>query len=61
MLAEFVTAGNHHSMCGTINQSPLEIWTQLFYTSANKGNFPHETDPEFYLYDIDWDGLVSGC
>ena len=57
MVAEIVTAGNHHSMCGTMNQSPLQIWTQAFYTSANKSGFPHETDPEFHH--IDWDGLVS--
>ena len=37
-------------------QSPLQIWTQGFYTSTNKGDLLHETDPEFYLYGIDWDG-----
>ena len=29
---------------------------QGFYTSANKGDLLHETDPEFHLYGIDCDG-----
>ena len=57
MLAEFVTAANHHPMGTTRNQSPLQIWTQGFYKSPNKGNF-HEIDPQFNLYSTDWDGSV---
>ena len=56
MLAEFVTAWNNHPMRTNKNQSPLQIWTQGFYTSSNKGDLLHETDPEFHLYGIDWDG-----
>ena len=56
MLAEFVTALNHHLMRTSRNQSPLQIWTQGLYTSANKGDLLYETDPEFHLYGIDWDG-----
>ena len=52
MLAEFVIAGNHNSMRATRNQSPLQIWTQRFYT--NKSD-PYEIDPQFDLYSIDWD------
>ena len=56
MLAEFVTTWNHHPMRTSRNQSPLQIWTQGFYTSANKGDLLHETDPESHLCGIDWDG-----
>ena len=38
MLAEFVTAWNNHPMHTSKNQSPLQIWTQGFYTSSNKGD-----------------------
>ena len=56
MLAEFITAWNHHPMRTSRNLSSLQIWTQGFCTSANKGDLLHETDPEFHLYGVDWDG-----
>ena len=55
-LAEFVAAWNHHLTHTSRNQSPLQIRTQ---DSANKGDLLHETDPEFHLYGIDWDGPFS--
>ena len=55
-LAEFFTAWNHHLTRTSRNQIPLQIRTQ---GSANKGDLLHETDPEFHLYGIDWDGPFS--